>query len=167
MVSFPTRICIRCYKSYTPTGPAQKVCVLCKEDNKRETMRRVMKAYRLRQGHIINVGSGGTNDIGQDDSQYKTGIRYFMRRRRQIKAERRYCERCGKDLQDASHAQWNVHHRDHDRTNNTDNNFELLCVKCHRREHHCQDNLPKAQRPSRKGVGSSAPETPGAQAIGQ
>jgi 5-methylcytosine-specific restriction endonuclease McrA len=63
--------------------------------------------------------------------------------------------------------QWVVHHRDHNHANNVDSNFELLCKSCHQKEHDCQSNLPKVQRLSRKGVGNSVPETPGAQDIGQ
>ena len=67
------------------------------------------------------------------------------------------CERCGKDLEDATRWKWCVHHKDHDHSNHELSNLELLCKRCHQLEHSCQDNL-KVQRLSRKGVGSSEPK---------
>jgi len=68
-----------------------------------------------------------------------TNITYFMRRRLELKEELQACQRCAKDLTDASRYEWCVHHIDHDRTNNTDDNFELLCKSCHQTEHQKRD----------------------------
>ena len=34
-----------------------------------------------------------------------------------------------------------VHHKDHNRKNNVESNFELLCKRCHQVEHECWKNL--------------------------
>ena len=70
---------------------------------------------------------------------YKNGIGDFIRFRREL--EEKYCNRCGKDLTNASRYQWVVHHKNHDRTCNTVDNFEVLCKRCHQLEHTCADNL--------------------------
>jgi 5-methylcytosine-specific restriction endonuclease McrA len=49
------------------------------------------------------------------------------RARKHLKAN---CEACGSDYMLAAH------HRDHNRENNTPENIQTLCVKCHARLHH-------------------------------
>ena len=68
-----------------------------------------------------------------------TGIKYFEKRRKEIHEERRYCERCGKDLLHVSSSFWCVHHKDENRANNVDDNFELVCKRCHSQEHLSKD----------------------------
>jgi hypothetical protein len=41
--------------------------------------------------------------------------------------------------------EWVVHHRDHDRSNNVDENFELLCKRCHQIEHECHKAFEGAE----------------------
>jgi len=48
------------------------------------------------------------------------------------------CERCGDDLT-AEEAE--VHHVDRDRSNERDDNLEVLCRPCHYHEHHGDDPL--------------------------
>lgn len=43
------------------------------------------------------------------------------------------CERCGLEGEFGRKIQ--VHHRDHDRSNNTLDNLEVICSKCHAHEH--------------------------------
>lgn len=140
MPTFSVRQCELCSATYTPTGPAARFCPSCSLQRKRERDRQGTARYRKKYGLIKNpgVGKGGANQRGPEDTQFKTGIAYFMKSRRRIKEERRYCERCGKDLIDATRYEWVIHHRDHDRTNNVDENFELLCKRCHQLEHECQ-----------------------------
>jgi hypothetical protein len=73
---------------------------------------------------------------------WSNGISFFEKKRREIRDTRRYCERCDKDLKDVGQYHWCVHHKDHDRTNNKLENFELLCKRCHQLEHDCESNLP-------------------------
>ena len=76
-----------------------------------------------------------------EDSQYKNGAGFFNRMRDRIKEERRFCERCGKDLKDANRYQWVVHHKDHNHFHNVIENYELLCKTCHQKEHECGKQL--------------------------
>lgn len=121
-----------------------------------------MQQHRIRTGKTKTpgVGKGGANKQLQEDEQFKHGIAFFRRERPVIKAERRYCERCDKDLIDAGPKMWTVHHKDHNHYNNDPANWELLCKRCHQLEHDCVSAFLKVQRPSRKGVGNSVPEAP-------
>lgn len=76
-----------------------------------------------------------------EDSQYKYGIGFFRREGAKIKEAVRYCEHCGKDLKNAGRYSWVVHHKDHNRKNNTLENYELLCKACHQKEHECHKKL--------------------------
>lgn len=60
---------------------------------------------------------------GEANPSYKSGIGIY---RRQLKTE---CERC------ASTRFLLIHHRDENRENNTPNNLETLCKRCHQHHH--------------------------------
>lgn len=141
MKKFNNRVCSEegCYEEYTPLGPAAKYCPSCALSRSRESGIRSTREYRIRNGLVKNpgVGKGGANAKYKEDSQYSTGIARFQNIRSRIKKERRYCERCGEDLTNASRYHWCVHHRDHDRSHNDDKNLELLCKSCHQIEHEC------------------------------
>ncbi len=139
---FPTKLCLECNNKYIPTGPAAKFCIECATIKAKECKARSITEYRKRNGVKVGIGRGRANTSGVNDSQYTTGIRYFKRRRQEIKAERKCCERCKKNLLHAKSGQWVVHHKDYNRTHNTDDNFELLCKRCHQLEHDCTAHLP-------------------------
>lgn len=136
-----------CSEIFTPTGPAAKFCPTCAKQRMAECIRRSAYADKLRKGQIKKpgVGKGGNNAKGIEDSNYRNGISYFLKIRGQIHKERRYCNRCDRDLLGASRYHWAVHHIDHDRTNNADENFELLCKKCHQIEHECHKAFEGAE----------------------
>lgn len=137
------KICQRCKVEYQPTGSSQKFCKECSLVRTRERGRMSMMEHRRRTGKVKNtgVGKGGANTSQLEDSQYKNGIGYFIRIRRQIKDTVRFCERCGKDLQSAGRYEWCVHHINHDRTCNERSNLMLLCKRCHQIEHECYKAL--------------------------
>lgn len=139
MAVFKERKCEVCTNFFTPKGPAGRFCEVCSEQKRLDAARRGTMNYRIRNGLVQNsgVGKGGANKRGSEDTQFETGIAYFMKSRKKIKEERRFCERCSKDLLGANRWQWVIHHKDHDRTNNIDENFELLCKRCHQIEHEC------------------------------
>lgn len=141
MSKFSNRNCTSCNSEYTPTGPAARFCPSCAEAKRKEAACRGSQNHRIKYGLVQNpgVGKGGANKKGVEDGQYKTGIVYFMKNRRRIKDERRYCERCRLDLENATRYGWVIHHIDHNRANNVDSNFELLCKRCHQLEHDCED----------------------------
>lgn len=136
---YKDKACQMCNEMYTPTGACSKVCEKCRPEARRALARKGTQDYRIRHGLVEKpgVGKGGNSKKGVEDSSYKTGIAYFMKSRRRIREERQFCEECGKDLTDATHYQWVIHHKDHDRTNNVDSNFQLLCKRCHQIEHNC------------------------------
>jgi hypothetical protein len=109
------------------------------EEERKKKRREYMAAYRARKGIIKcpGVGKGGNQKHGADNPQYKNGSRYYQNNRRVILKEREFCERCGEYLVDLGPQMWVVHHKDHDRTNNVYENFELLCKRCHQVEHKC------------------------------
>ncbi len=114
---------------------------------KREKQRLATQRYRLRKSkengteHRIGIGKGGGQLKGKDNAMYSTGIREFHRLSPQIRLERKCCERCNKNLLQATKGNWCVHHKDHNRCNNEINNFELLCKRCHQIEHKCWESF--------------------------
>ena len=133
--------CPSCDNIFSPTGSNTKLCVECRRIDRREKDTVYQYQYKLKNGQIANpgVGKGGMIRPGKDHPSYKNGIgSNFQNQRRRIKEERRYCNRCNKDLLEATRYQWCIHHIDHDRTNNVQSNFELLCKRCHQIEHECQ-----------------------------
>ena len=72
---------------------------------------------------------------GVENPQYKYGAGVFVRKRAEIKERIGKCERCGKDLTNAGHYEWCVHHKNHNHYDNSEGNYELLCKKCHQLEH--------------------------------
>jgi hypothetical protein len=160
MRKFQLKHCQICTTEYTPKAPAQKFCDVCGVIQAKKVSRAGVDRYRVKHGVRVGIGSGNLNTKGRNDAQYKNGITYFIKNRKRIKEERRYCERCSKDLQDVAWFMWVLHHKDHDRTNNTENNFELLCKRCHQLEHSCYVNFLKVQRLESNLVGNSVPEVP-------
>lgn len=136
--------CSKCTLMFTPTGSNTKMCEPCREVYRREVDTAYQYAWKLKKGLIKNpgVGKGGMVKSGKEHHSYVNGLGCdFQDKRKQIKEERGCCERCGKDLRAVSRYHWCLHHRDHDRTNNVESNFELLCKRCHQIEHECYKAL--------------------------
>lgn len=138
---FSPKYCEDCGDEFVPTGPAAKYCPLHSAERRRNSAVSRTRKYREKRGCAVGVGKGGSNSVGKEDSQYQTGIARFMKSRATIRRERRYCNRCGRDLLDAGRYHWAIHHIDHDRTNNCESNWELLCKRCHQIEHGCLEKL--------------------------
>lgn len=85
----------------------------------------------------VGVGKGGSNLQGEAHKQFGSGMGQFYKMRAKMRETILNCNRCDKDLTDASRYEWCVHHIDHDRTNNVIENFEMLCKRCHQVEHDC------------------------------
>ena len=81
---------------------------------------------------------------GEGHWNYKDGSYTYETIRSEIKNKVRYCERCNKDLVNAGHYEWAVHHKDHNHYNNDGSNLELLCKRCHQIEHDCHLNFEGA-----------------------
>ena len=137
MKKFKVKPCKHCSKEFQPVSPCNLYCINCAEEVRAQRVKAYSKKYWEADPRYLGVGRGGSNKKGN-------GIGHFFRRRKEILKEVRYCERCEKDLINATRYQWCVHHRDHDRNNNADSNFELLCKSCHQIEHNCHLNLEGA-----------------------
>jgi len=72
---------------------------------------------------------------------YKDGAFVYETFRGELKARRRYCQRCRKDLYTANRWEWVIHHIDHNHYNNEIDNLELLCKSCHQIEHEVYKNF--------------------------
>lgn len=86
--------------------------------------------WRIKKGLIKApfTGSGG-NQWGENNHQYTTGKTSYKRNTFNYKDKK--CERCG------SNTHILVHHKDENRENNSLENLEVLCKKCHQ-HHHCK-----------------------------
>lgn len=116
-------LCIKCNSEIT-SKRAKKFCsIKCRSAHG-------SWRYRVRNGFIEKpgVGSGG-NQEGVRNSQYKNGWTSY-RKKPFDTGKPKLCERCG------SSKYLLVHHIDHDRSNSSIENLEVLCKKCHQ-EHHC------------------------------
>ena len=143
MKLFEPRCCVSCGVTYIPSGPAQKRCPSCALAVQRERVRTANQAARLKAGRNVGAGRGAHNTPGDKHPQWKGGERKFG----QVLApaywrKTRWCERCSEDLLEAPPHMRCVHHKDHNRKNNAESNFELLCKRCHQVEHECWKNLP-------------------------
>ena len=138
MRKFQQKRCLNCAYFYTPTGSSSKFCSIdCRNEFYRPRIRIRNRKIRLAQGKLVGVGKGGAPHFGKRNPMWKNGISIFLRMRPIIKTRRRFCEHCGKDLEDATHYQWVVHHKDRNRLNNKMSNLQLLCKSCHQIEHRC------------------------------
>ena len=135
--------CIECGKDTVRTGPAQKRCPECRPAANTRIQKAAIKEWNIRTGKFTGTGSGAHNTLGEEHPQWNGGERKFG----QVLAPSyykkvRYCERCNVDLKGAPPEFRAVHHKDHNRKNNAESNFELLCKRCHQIEHECWRNLP-------------------------
>ena len=132
--------CVTCNSVFIPKGPAGKYCEACPTPSKtKEYARQATANHRRKLGYEVGVGSGrSSKNKGETHSQYKNGwTAYFALRHTLRELRNNKCERCEKDLENATKWQWVTHHRDHDRTNASMDNLELLCKRCHQIEHEC------------------------------
>ena len=139
-MKFKDKTCLICSEVYSPTGRCSKYCKPCAKAKWKDKAKEYTQAYRIRKGLIEKpgVGKGGNVKRGELHHSFKSGIGCnFQNVRREIKDRKRFCERCNKDLLEVTRYEWCLHHIDHDRSNNIESNFELLCKRCHQIEHEC------------------------------
>lgn len=117
-----------------------------------EARKEYHREYMRKKRGYTGKGPGAHNTPGEKHPQWKTGQRAFSQRMSPEYREKvRYCEFCNTDLIDAPSHNWCVHHIDHDRDNNTEDNFQLLCKRCHQIEHKCWENFQKGSTTIPKG----------------
>lgn len=125
--------CIICNKE-VPKGSSKYCSKTCLR--KRNANYAISK--RVESGDLtVGLGKGGSNKKGSEHKQFSSGMGNFYKLRSIMRESVKSCQRCGKCLIDASRYEWCVHHKDHDRTNNVIENFEMLCKRCHQLEHEC------------------------------
>lgn len=135
--------CVYCKASFTPSGPAQKGCDKCRHHLTNITSQVVLDTARFKKfGTYKSIGKGYGQGRGKEHRNYKNGIGLFHSILSPAAKTRRYCEICGEDLSEAGRYHWCAHHKDMDRTNNTIDNIQLLCKRCHQMIHNCIGKLP-------------------------
>jgi len=162
-----SKTCLNCGILYIPTGSCSKVCsTSCYTSYSKDRRKEQLWGYRRRQGKQVGVGSGGTTGSGKNNVMYKHGLGVCQNNRANIKNAQRYCGHCSKDLIDATHYQWVIHHKDHNKYNNPEDgsNWILLCKRCHQVEHQCWKNYEGATTRSKDRSYQEGSEMPSTQA---
>lgn len=162
-----SKICTTCGCSFIGTGPAARYCPEHQEQNRLRVMKQQRERVardRAASGQIAKpgVGKGGNPYYKEQHPSYKHGFYVAQRQSAEVKKRVRYCERCHTDLLLATHYFWTVHHKDHNHSNHSEDNLELLCKRCHQIEHKCHlaftkgaTTIPKGSRLKR----AEAPDT--------
>lgn len=141
MRKFGEKQCKFCGTTYIPTGSSSKYCSKdCRTKDSVAKMKLHILKYRIWKKNE-NVGIGSGTGSGVSNVAYKNGLGMFRRMAVALKSEFHQCEKCNKDLFNATRYHWCVHHIDHDRSNNVWHNLQLLCKSCHQREHDCIKHL--------------------------
>ena len=141
MRKFNEKQCVQCGNIYTPLGSSSKFCSLdCRKENYAPKQRVWVQKSAIKSGRLKNpgVGKGGMIRSGKEHPSWKNGIGTYKKKGRKRLEEVSFkCERCDSDIDPNKKGTWATHHKDHDRTNNSDENLEILCKKCHQIEHEC------------------------------
>lgn len=127
------KTCLSCTTTFISTGRNHKYCVSCAKQRQREAI----KSWAIKNGRLNGKGSGSSTSPGELNPNYIHGRCTFRRKAQEKRLLNGVCERCKKDLTSASQWEWAGHHKDHNQNNNSDNNLELLCKRCHQLEHNC------------------------------
>lgn len=131
-----------CGTEFMSTGRAGKYCKSCKEIAKeRERQANRERMYNKRRAEGRKIGRGA--ERGEKHPNYKHGYYVAQTQSREYREKVRYCEKCGIDTLNLSRWHWVMHHKDHNHSNHSDDNLELLCKRCHAIEHEVQNNCKK------------------------
>ena len=155
MRTFKNKHCNFCGKEYTPVGPSSKFCsIACRTSFYKQTgkTKHWRDTFNHKNGVAVGVGSGGLTQTWDKNPNFKSGQKSFISHGRRLKESGVPCNRCGKDLRFAGRGDWCSHHKDHNRSNNTPENLELLCKSCHQKHHDSVrflKNFMKVQRLSK------------------
>lgn len=118
------KTCCDCGKLFEYKSPKAIRCPTCRLEYQRRAAR---KAYSS-DGSKIGYSQKGANNNHWRGGAQSGYYRQFLKDA---------CERCGctTDLL--------IHHRDRNRYNNSLENLETLCKRCHQIEHKCWENFTK------------------------
>lgn len=129
------RQCLSCWTMFQPKGNAAKFCKDCAEFRQAVSRRNDSRNQTLRRGGTPGVGSGGMNEGDCHDQKYRQW--YLMDVYREQQGQ---CAECWVDLSPQTML---LHHKDHDRKNNSRHNFAGVCKRCHQIEHQCWEAFKK------------------------
>lgn len=132
--------CIICGKEFEARKSDVKNCG--KECSKEYSRRKALESYRRRKAEdpekmkdyqskynkeYHQGGRRGYDQRGDKNNAFKTGIGLYAQK---VKDK---CEICG------STRFLEVHHKDRNRANNSEENLQTLCKSCHKKEHMLHD----------------------------
>lgn len=127
--------CNTCGCSYTKTGRNQKHCSSCRKTLQKRAIANWQNKHRTKNP---GVGKGGNPNLEQSNPGFRHGKSVFARWAKEKLQSLEYCcERCGLTIDVTKRGSWAGHHKDHNRLNNTKDNLEVLCKRCHQIEHAC------------------------------
>lgn len=127
------KTCLLCTNTFIVTGRNHKYCSSCAKKRQQAAI----KSWAISKGRLNGKGSGSSTGIGHLNPNFIHGRSVFRRWAKEKKLSLGHCERCLKSLEKATHWEWVGHHRDHNKHNNSKDNLELLCKRCHQLEHNC------------------------------
>jgi hypothetical protein len=136
-----TKVC-NCGTEFTSTGPAARYCEECRDIRKDEVRKQNRERNaRARRANGCKIGRGAP--LGELHPNYKHGFYVSQTQTRKYRDKVRYCERCSIDTWELSRWHWVTHHKDHNHSNHSESNLELLCKACHATEHEIHSNFYK------------------------
>ena len=162
------KVCKVCGCSFIGSGPAAMYCPEHLEQRRQEVLKQSQERTLSENTGIYQEDKDagcrqGRKPFNKQRRTHRTIARILRPQSREIKERRRYCERCAEDLLHVSRWHWAVHHKDHNHSNHSYDNLELLCKRCHQVEHECHKaftkgatTIPKGSRLKR----AEAPDTP-------
>lgn len=137
---FKEKLCKLCDIVFIPDAPSRVHCISCRDIAKKQRQKKARDRFSEKNGAQVGVGSGNAQGKRQQSKFYKTGIGIY--RLLMDDAGIPYiCNRCNKELDKSNPHSWCTHHIDRDRHNNTLNNLERLCKRCHQLEHRCWEAI--------------------------
>lgn len=139
---YPEKLCVVCGELYLPTSGNQKYCAECRssatkarrEATKRKKIEKLKQQAPTKKECTVcreKYAPNGNNQLVCERC-------YQMPTHRRVAFREKYptweCERCGKkDFESLSKIQ--IHHKNRVKTDNSPDNLEMLCSRCHRHEH--------------------------------
>lgn len=147
--------CVRCSKYFTPRKTSHDLCYSCFADKIGSTPNRVYisKIFELRQKigsathltincceqcqlpFIVSTYESNRKKLCPDCVHIRRkerGVNYSKKHRKElIQSRGNKCEQCSYNNINVLE----IHHKDRDRSNDTNENIEVLCANCHTIEH--------------------------------
>lgn len=127
--------CISCGTSFVVTGRNHVRCSSCAKQRTKEHIANWQTKHRTK---FPGVGKGGAPHSEELNPMFSHGRCVFRRwAKEKLRQLSNCCERCGVIIDPTQRGTWAGHHRDHNPSNNTKENLEILCRRCHAIEHEC------------------------------